>query len=641
MDDQLKIGIPDDEAATAPKQKFRLSVASTGLLARWVFPLVMGALGFAGDKAVAATRAKTNPEENEDDRKHGEAEKAEGAPDLERVAMGSFGQSDAGAGEDAAGAGSATSDEETKVVRLSEYRHWRGINQPDALKLPHVPTARILSDEFDFEEFGRVRVPEAPVFQAAPRRAAPNPRTARDDTEQADETPGEPLPPVKREEVERNRPPVITGRVRLPRLGSDDAVLLATTLLLAGASDPDGDPLTITSLTTDTGAVALQGNGSWLFAPEQGFIGTATLRFTISDGTHSIVRTAVIEVTDEGYNVFTGTPGDDDIIASSGNDLVEAGDGDDTVFGGAGDDIIHGHCGNDLLFGGLGNDVIFGGCGDDEIHGNGGNDILYGEEGDDTVFGDAGDDTLFGGTGNDLLDGGDGADVIMGDAGNDSLSGGTGNDVLDGGAGNDTVNGGAGDDVIVLTDAHGHDEIDGGDGSDTINLSQIEEDSRIDLGEGTMQICDGAESTLESIENAVGGGGDDEIGASSQVNVLTGGAGDDRFVFDSLADLENEGRGNDRITDFAVGDRIDLSMINAELSGYGLTHLYFAGASAGIFQGAGAIQYYFTQLQEEEEHTIIHGRYSDDDDDESHEFELDLRGHHDLDEHDFIFEHHS
>ncbi|MBV7409617.1 calcium-binding protein [Maritimibacter sp. DP1N21-5] len=639
MDDQLKIGIPDDEAAIAPKQKFRLTVASTGLLARWIFPLVVGAIGFAGDKNVAATRSDTDQEDGAESRKHSGEDKAEGAPEARHTATQSVAQPDAGEGPDTPDTGSALPDDDVKVVRLSEYRHWRGINQPDALRMPRAPIARLFNDEFDFDDFIPVGAPDQPAYSGAQRPGAPRRQAEQNETRQEtddDQT------PTKRVEVGRNRPPVATGRVRLPRLGSDDAVFLATSMLLAGASDPDGDPLSITSLTSDTGRAALQGNGTWLFAPEEGFIGTATLRFTISDGKSSIVRTAEIEVTDKGYNVFTGTPGDDVIIGSNGDDLVEAGDGDDTVHGGAGNDVIYGHCGDDLLFGGPGDDVIFGGCGDDEIHGNEGDDVLYGEDGHDRLFGDAGHDTMFGGDGDDMLDGGDGDDVVMGEDGNDRLSGCKGNDVLDGGAGDDTIDGGAGDDMIVQSDPCGKDVIDGGQGYDTINLAQIEEDSRIDLGAGTMRIGDGPESTLANIENSVGGSGDDEIGASAQVNVLTGGAGDDRFIFDNLADLENDGSGNDQITDFAVGDRIDLSLINAELSGYGLTQLFFAGAYAGFFQATGAIQYYFSQLEEEEEHTIIRGRYSDhddDDDDDGHEFELDLRGHHDLDEHDFIFDH--
>ena len=80
------------------------------------------------------------------------------------------------------------------------------------------------------------------------------------------------------------------------------------------------------------------------------------------------------------------------------------------------------------------------------IVGTPGNDILRGTPGDDVIVGLAGNDVIDGRGGDDRICGGDGNDVIQGGAGSDRVDGGAGNDVInmvDGVRGNDTVNGGS------------------------------------------------------------------------------------------------------------------------------------------------------------------------------------------------------
>jgi len=103
------------------------------------------------------------------------------------------------------------------------------------------------------------------------------------------------------------------------------------------------------------------------------------------------------------------------------------------------------------------------------------------------------------------LQGGAGEDVIAGGAGDDNILGGSGNDVLGGENDNDTLNGEDGNDVLQ-----------GGAGNDVL----------------------------------VGGAGDD---------ILTGGAGDDNFLFNDLSEIPAN---TDHITDFSLGDTIDLSNIS-------------------------------------------------------------------------------
>jgi len=126
-------------------------------------------------------------------------------------------------------------------------------------------------------------------------------------------------------------------------------------------------------------------------------------------------------------------------------------------------------------------------------------DVLTG--GDDTFQMDD-DAVVYAGEGDDTITGTDGDDAIFGEAGNDILIGGAGSDLLD-----------------------------GGDGIDTADFSALDPDSPlyIDLGEGEATVGDDLD-TLVSIENVIGGAGDDIIVGSDGDNVLAGGLGDDTFT---------------------------------------------------------------------------------------------------------------
>ncbi|MCF3629449.1 FecR domain-containing protein [Thalassospiraceae bacterium LMO-SO8] len=112
------------------------------------------------------------------------------------------------------------------------------------------------------------------------------------------------------------------------------------------------------------------------------------------------------------------------------------------------------------------------------------------------------DAVVYAGEGDDTITGTDGDDAIFGEAGNDILIGGAGSDLLD-----------------------------GGDGIDTVDFSALDPDSPlyIDLGEGEATVGDDLD-TLVSIENVIGGAGDDIIVGSDGDNVLAGGLGDDTFT---------------------------------------------------------------------------------------------------------------
>ena len=289
-------------------------------------------------------------------------------------------------------------------------------------------------------------------------------------------------------------------------------------------------------------------------------------------------------------------------VAADGSDLSASTEIKVDFLGGF-DDVIEGGRGADVLNGQAGDDVIYGGSkptgtappiepqpgDDDTITAGDGNDVVYAGSGNDKVWGDAGKDWISGGRGNDLLSGGEGDDVVSGnsgddmmwgDAGNDEVVGGSGNDTLSGHTGDDALRGGSGDDVFY-TDA-GTDAIFGGSGFDTLVMSSWAGDTNtyvVDLSAGIVGNSEVGFDTLSSIEAVVGGYGDDLIQGSTKANNLDGGAGDDvlrggagvdtltggegndLFVFlgKDVAKLGGGSLGTDIITDFQVGDVVDVS----------------------------------------------------------------------------------
>ena len=60
---------------------------------------------------------------------------------------------------------------------------------------------------------------------------------------------------------------------------------LSAAQLLQGFSDDDLDPLSISGLTASGGGqIAAQADGSWLFIPDPGFVGSVELSYTVNDG---------------------------------------------------------------------------------------------------------------------------------------------------------------------------------------------------------------------------------------------------------------------------------------------------------------------------------------------------------------------
>ncbi|MBR1123480.1 cadherin-like domain-containing protein [Bradyrhizobium lablabi] len=392
-------------------------------------------------------------------------------------------------------------------------------------------------------------------------------------------------------EEPRNRAPRTNGPVQLADVvGCQTVMMIPLLTLLAGTTDPDGDRLTITSISSTSGTLTPTEDGGWIFERDDGMRGDVTLTYMISDGSMSIKQTAYFSVVDAPPII--GTANDDNLLGTqcsetidglAGNDNIDARGGNDIVIGGAGDDHIIAGAGNDVVYAGAGNDIVFAGSGNDIIFGGTGNDRLYGEEGDDIIVAEDGDDSLSGGDGADILLAGSGHDTVQGEAGNDTLDGGDGSDNLAGGAGRDTITAGAGNDLLlgddgsdVLADGAGSDTALGGAGNDhvlaaadaaadtynggadrdTIDYSAATESVRVDVGSGIAVGDDIGHDEIAEFEVVIGGSGDDAINASAASTdvSMSGGAGNDALDGGAGNDTLSDGAGVDTV---AAGDGDD------------------------------------------------------------------------------------
>ncbi|MHC8321728.1 retention module-containing protein [Pseudomonas sp. GB2N2] len=181
-----------------------------------------------------------------------------------------------------------------------------------------------------------------------------------------------------------------------------------------------------------------------------------------------------------------------------------------------------------------------------------------------TLTGTAGDDVLVAGTGNNVINAGDGNDVLTAGAGNNELHGGAGNDLLYSGPGNDLL--------------------DGGTGIDTASYAHATAGVKVDLSLlGAQNTLGAGTDTLTSIENLVGSDFDDKLTGDSHNNVINGGLGNDMlnggggddFLIGGLGNNTLTGgagadtfqwlkgnSGHDVVTDFTPGtDKLDLSQL--------------------------------------------------------------------------------
>lgn len=247
--------------------------------------------------------------------------------------------------------------------------------------------------------------------------------------------------------------------------------------------------------------------------------------------------------------------------------------------------IINGSDGNETLVGTDKADAIDGRGGDDQMFAGGGDDLIVAGFGNDTVDGGDGIDTLkMVGTnvenrnwtidlqaGNGGMDGSRSTtyrsiENVIGGSGNDTIIGNGANNILDGSKGDDALRGGGGNDIIL--EGPGNDTIDGGEGVDTLQIAGTEVENlnwTIDLAAGVGGTDGKLTNTYISIENVVGGKGNDRISGTNGDNILQGGAGNDVLYGRLGNDTLDGGTGNDRAElDGTLAD------YKVELSGQGV-----------------------------------------------------------------------
>ncbi|QXH60642.1 retention module-containing protein [Pseudomonas azerbaijanorientalis] len=180
------------------------------------------------------------------------------------------------------------------------------------------------------------------------------------------------------------------------------------------------------------------------------------------------------------------------------------------------------------------------------------------------LTGTSGDDILVAGTGSNIINAGDGNDVLTAGSGNNELHGDAGNDLLYSGPGNDTLDGGTGIDTASY--AHATAGV-------TVDLSLLAAQNTLGAGTDTLMAIENltgsnfndtlsGDNTNNVINGGLGndilngGGGDDLLIGGMGNNTLSGGAGADTFQW-----LKGNS-GHDVITDFTPGtDKLDLSQL--------------------------------------------------------------------------------
>jgi Ca2+-binding RTX toxin-like protein len=269
--------------------------------------------------------------------------------------------------------------------------------------------------------------------------------------------------------------------------------------------------------------------------------------------------TAVINLA-AGTATYTGTTGIDTLIAI---EHALGGSGSDLITGSTGGNLLAGGNGDDTIVGGGGTDFLSGGVGDDSITGSG---TLNGGAGEDTLISTGAGDLLVGTSGDDLYVINDGADVVS----ETDTTGGTFDVVRINAAG-----------IYALANFTNIERIELNTNAVVVLPSEVA-DRVVSLVNpvnitfagltgvafnGTV----GPDVIVGSAANDVLNGlsGPDLLVGGLGADVLTGGADPDTFSFVTAADSPATGGLVDRITDWNLGDRIDIPGVPAAIQSAG------------------------------------------------------------------------
>ncbi|MEO0428655.1 MAG: Ig-like domain-containing protein [Pseudomonadota bacterium] len=378
--------------------------------------------------------------------------------------------------------------------------------------------------------------------------------------------------------------------------------------LLAGASDPDGDPVSLGTVgSAANGTVTVGENGAVTYTPDENFFGTDSFDFTVIDPFGGVGE-GVVTITVESENDAPIAVDDETAVSRDealllggfiGNDIEPDGEaltvvGANGALGGIGEffEVAGGGMaainsdGTFLFvldgdFAGLGDGetatvsfsytiadptgltdtgtiavTVFGAGFDDDF-------VVNPEDGRDDNDGIdeivPGDEGTFqeGGIGDDLFVTGDGDDSLFGNAGRDTVDGNGGNDFIEGGAGDDSLNGGVGNDTVLGQD--GTDFIEGGEGNDSLEGGFGNDKLFGGFGNDTMLGNQGNDALIGGAGNDVGNGGDgaDIIFGNAGNDDLDGGAGNDEIEGGTDNDTVTGGGGAD-VFIFSTNDGADV-----------------------------------------------------------------------------------
>ena len=345
--------------------------------------------------------------------------------------------------------------------------------------------------------------------------------------------------------------------------------------VLDNDSDPDGDLLDVVAATSPDGTVEINDDGTITFTPNPGFVGEATINYTIEDpdgaqdsAQVTITVTNVNERPDAVDDTASGVSGTPVVINALVNDTDP--DGDPLTITGATVPSDQGTV--DVVD----NQVVFTPAADFEgvaeisytitdpdgltdtavitvnvqngiVNGTDGNDVIdvnyLGDPGGDRV--DNNDEILPGeGPNDDIILAGAGDDIVIAGDGDDEVYGGSGNDDITTGDGSDEVYGGSGDDVIdtdngsFLIDKGYPGVFPGEEGTDGV----FDDRDFVDGGEGNDTIRTG-----DDADTILGGSGNDNINAGIDDDTVDGGSGNDRIVGGEGNDTIDGGAGDDTI----------------------------------------------------------------------------------------------
>ncbi|PZQ49907.1 MAG: hypothetical protein DI556_10670 [Rhodovulum sulfidophilum] len=302
--------------------------------------------------------------------------------------------------------------------------------------------------------------------------------------------------------------------------------------------------------------------------------------------------------------------------------VIYAGYYADTLLGLDGNDTLHGYEGADSINGGTGVDSMLGGAGNDTYYVDSTSDVIVEYSGSyygtDTVYSNATytlsanvenlyffGEASINGTGNasaNDMSGTIGNNYLRGLGGNDTLRAGSGSDNLDGGVGADSMVGGAGDDFYYVDNAGDtvSETLTGtAGGADTV-YATVGHTLSTNVENLFLVGATAANGTGNALANQISGNsfvntlrglaGNDTFQSGNGADVMIGGAGNDIFRFASTVGSNPASRdiirGGDGAVAFerpgaALGDRIDLSQIDANTAAGGIQDFTF-GTAKGV-----------------------------------------------------------